>query len=57
MGSLKRLFIEHWDIEKGHRALFIEGSAISSFSKSLGPDVVLTFSSMASSWVTPETIV
>ena len=57
MGGLKRLFIEHWDIEKGHRALFIEGSAISSFSKSLGPDVVLTFSSMASSWVTPKTIV
>ena len=53
------LFIEHWEIEKRHGTVFIEGRAISSFSKILGPDVVVCFSSLASSisvsWVTSET--
>ena len=56
---LRRLFIEHWDIEKRHRTVFIEGGAIASFSKALGSNVLLSFSSMASSilasWVTSET--
>ena len=56
---LRRLFIEHWDIEKRHRTVFIEGGAIASFSKALGSNVVLAFSSLPSSlpiaWVTSET--
>ena len=55
---LGRLFIEHWDIEKRHRTVFIEGSAIAGFSKALGSNVVFSFSSLPSSipvaWVTSE---
>ena len=47
--------IEYRDIEYGYRTVLIQGGTVASTSKSLGPEILLGFSSLASIvWVTSE---